>query len=270
MSELIKNDSTQLLTVHKADEIVRLCMNEGISDTDVYESLMAVIRAFTDCKSSLIGSEQMQVGIDSAKYVSSTLRKHARRNKALRYYYYGMYHAKVDQLHDELIKKRAISKVQEVENRKYFSQIMTILYEREVVRQCDLAKELRIERANLSREMDLLISAGLAEEKKTSKLKLYNLSAHGYEYCNKYFSAKEKLEPSKSAAYKRLKSSTIRVGLNFGNDSGSKEVPVAYLPSAKKRKISDDFCLGLPEVNIESNLKRSSLDETFELVEVTV
>ena len=270
MSELIENESTQLLTVHRADEIVRLCMNESISDADIYESLMAVIRAFTDCKSSLVDSVQMQAGIDSAKYISSTLRRYARKNKALRYYYYGMYHVKVDQLLDELIKKRTISKVQEVENRKYFSQIMTILYDREVVRQCDLAKELHIERANLSREMDLLIAAGLVEKRKTSKLSLYNLSARGYEYFNKYFLLKEKLEPSKSAAYRRLKSSTIRVELNFGNDSSSKEVQVDYLPSAEKKKMSDKFYLGLPEIKIDSNLSGSSLDETFELVEVTV
>lgn len=246
MSELIKTDSTQLLTVHKVDEIVRLCTNENISDADVYESLMAVLRTLTDCKTSLSSTEQMQAGLANAKYVSSTLRKFARRKKALRYYYFGVYHAKVDQMLDELVQKRTISKIQEVGNRKYFSQIMTILYERNVVRQCDLAKELHIERANLSREMDLLVSVGLVEEKKTSKLKLYNLSAYGYEYCNKFFAAKEKLETSKNVAYRQLMTSTIQVELDFGSNFRGEETEVTYLPLVKKREIADTYSLELP------------------------
>ena len=78
------------------------------------------------------------------------------------------------------------------------------------------------------------------------------------------------MEPAKIAAYKRLMTSTIRVGLDFSNNLRGKEVQVSYLPMAKRKKISEGFYLGLPETSIDSNSSRSSLDETFELVEVTV
>lgn len=263
MSKLIIND-TALLPVNSADETINLCINEESSDADVYEALMVVIRSFREGKSSSANAKQMQLSFDNAKYISSSLRKQARKKKALRYYYFGMYQAKLEQLYDEFLHARSISKQQEVENRKYFSQIMKILYDQEVVRQCDLAKTLHIERANLSREMSLLALAGLVEERKTGKLKLYNLSALGYDYCNKFYLTKEKIEPSQSTADERIKNSTIQHELDYLDDTTDAKTQMVFVSLPQHSNMSDhNFCFDISFDSVEFR-------DTIKLMEVNL
>jgi hypothetical protein len=269
MPKMIIND-TALLPVSKADETINLCISEERSDADVYEALMVVIRSFRESKSSSANAKQMQVSFDNAKYISSTLRKQARKQKALRYYYFGMYQATLEQLYDEFLHSRSISNQQAVENRKYFSQIMKILYDQEVVRQCDLAKALHIERANLSREMSLLALAGLVEERKTGKLKLYNLSALGYDYCNKFYLTKGKIEPSKSTADERIKASTVLHELDYLDDTNDSKTQMVFMSLPQPSKISDrDFCYEII-VNSNHSLDAVEFHDTIKLMEVNL
>jgi predicted transcriptional regulator len=269
MSKLIIND-TALLPVSKADETINLCISEERSDADVYEALMFVIRSFREIKSSSANAKQMQSSFDNAKYISSSLRKQARKKKALRYYYFGMYQAKLEQLYDEFLHARSISKQQAVENRKYFSQIMKILYDQEVVRQCDLAKSLHVERANLSREMSLLALAGLVEERKTGKLKLYNLSALGYDYCNKFYLTKGKIELSKNTADERIKTSTVQHELDYFDDTKDSKTQMVFVSLPQPSNMSDcDFCYDII-ANSNHSLDTAEFRNTIKLVEVNL
>lgn len=117
--------------------------------------------------------------LNSYELIAKGLRNDAQKNEALKYFYYGVFQASVD----EIVKK----KKDEIDNtemldllsQKHTGVILTFLYNEKECYQSQLSKALNMDRSNLYRIMQKLIKANLVEQRKSSKFCFYTLSAQG-------------------------------------------------------------------------------------------
>lgn len=196
MKESIATKSTVSLTRNDAQTIFQECTHSETTEAQIYERLMSLIRGFQEGLSTCLQHEnELQKSLEVAKCISSMLRKNAQRTGNIRYYYFGMFQTKLDQIQEEVLERQVSTIQQEVSSRKHFASIMQILYIQQMVRQSELSKQLSVDKGNLSREMDRLVLAGFVEERKAGKFRLYNLSAQGRAFYDKHLLLKSWFEP---------------------------------------------------------------------------
>lgn len=195
MTELSKGPEVFEITENKALETVLVCVNKDTKLEEVRNRLTGIVRQIKEALTEDRVNKNLQVYLGLAEEISTALRKNARKNDALRYYYFGMYQALIENLQEEHIKKETLAVEHEATSRKHFSRIMQALYAKDFQHLSGLARELKIDKANLSREMEYLILAGFVEQTKSTKFRFYNLSARGYVYYNRFLFEKSSLEP---------------------------------------------------------------------------
>lgn len=269
MKDLMVTNLASDLTQNDVRDILQECLNSTTSESRIYESLMTLVRSF---KESLAAYEpeyecerELLSSIENAKYISNVLKKCSQRTESLRYYYFGMYHAKIEQIQEDILARQVSIKQQEVASRKHFSSIMQILYSQQMVQQSELAKLLSIDRANLSREMDRLCLAGFVEERKAGKFKLYNLSAQGHVFYNRYLSTQSQLQQTQRLDLPVI--NTIQVYRNDRQIQYHESLTKSYLhlydesPSYAYWKASPQLSDSIDYVFIDSEKKGLELDE---------
>lgn len=169
------------ISEERSDQIIQKCTYAQTSDAEVNKILNSLLQEIVKIDSTIL-----EEAIGEARYIADSLRNEARRNKGLRYFYYGMYQAKVEQMQEQFLKEETEALQNEVIYRKHFTEIMEVLSSVETIRQSTLAQMLKMNRSNLSREMNRITEAGFAEERKTQKLKVYCLSPQGAQYCARH------------------------------------------------------------------------------------
>ncbi len=181
-----KIEQASRLDPNVMQKIMALCTNMEVSSHQVNHILMMLVRKFSEQLAINALAEIMQSELEMADRLGQKLRKDAKMNKALRYYYYGVYSEKMNQIQQDFTKQRSVGLQQAVVSRKNFKPIMCCVYKKGMIQQSELAKQLNIERGNLSREMTHLVKAGFIEQRKAGKYKLYNLSSMGENYFKQY------------------------------------------------------------------------------------
>lgn len=119
------------------------------------------------------------------RILSQKIQQESRDHGAWRYYLYGKFDSHQEKLFDELIQKRETFHRKEILSKKHVASILKYLYDNGVSRQSSLAKNLEIDRSNLSRIMDQLISEELVEKGygSSTSIAMYELTQKGYDLC---------------------------------------------------------------------------------------
>lgn len=177
-----KIEKASRLNPSDMQKIMELCTNASVNSTQVSQLLMTIVRKISEQFVINTVANEVQNELEMASLLAKKLRKHAKEHEALRYYYFGVYNARLDKLQADLVKQQSLGIRQEAAGRKNFKPIMSCVYKKGIVRQSELAKQLNMERGNLSREMTHLVTAGFIEQRKAGKYKLYNLSSMGEDY----------------------------------------------------------------------------------------
>ena len=182
-----------VLTLDNAQELVQFCVNPETNAGSVQSYLGTILREMKEMVLSLSveSSVDEQIipcknSLKLARRITDVFQKAAWKNNALKYYYMGEFYAEIRQLEGMLIDYTETTTQEAVSKRKNFLSIISIIYKEQMIRQVDLARLLKMDRSNLSREMDVLVAAGFVEQRKSGKYKLYNLSAQGIRYYSKY------------------------------------------------------------------------------------
>lgn len=104
---------------------------------------------------------------------------------ALRYFYWGYNIREQEELLREIERMQIKSAVSLVASTKHFSTIMKFLYENGCSQQKVVSSTLRINKSNLSKIMNELVSCGLVNKTVGPKCVFYELTANGYNYFRK-------------------------------------------------------------------------------------
>lgn len=102
---------------------------------------------------------------------------------ALKYYYLGYYSHLQEDLIESFTKNLLQDKLQQIVTTKHTQEILEYLFESGCSRQSEIAKKFRLNRSNLSRKMDLMVSNSLVIKRSGTKCVFYELSAKGYDLC---------------------------------------------------------------------------------------
>lgn len=173
--------SLEVISEDRTEQILQICTNSQTTDGEINKTLLTLLLDL-----ERITVETMEKALEEADYIADSLRNEARRNKCLRFYYYGMYQAKLEIMRQQFYQTESEALQNKVIHRKNFARIMEVLSSVETIRHTALARALDMDSGNLSREMNLITEAGFAEERKTQKIRFYCLSPMGAKYCEKH------------------------------------------------------------------------------------
>lgn len=111
-----------------------------------------------------------------------------------KYYWYGHYvaqmHAVLDNSLQETKEKALLA---EITARSAFAPIMCHLYKNGACQHKVLANALKMNKSNLSKEMDKMVTIGLVNKIKGGKFVYYELTQKGYVFLNKHYQFSQKL-----------------------------------------------------------------------------
>ncbi|WP_251445820.1 winged helix-turn-helix domain-containing protein [Vermiculatibacterium agrestimuris] len=184
---------------------------------------------------------QREALIEAVGRVAGGLRSYTRKKHSIRFYYYGMFQEKYDELKRQEEKAKQDRQLQVVAGRKYFPKIIEYLYQHGTAQQIKMAEDVGMDRSNLFREMKLLVDVGLVDQRKIRKYRYYDLTPYGYRiYRTQYSRAKRKTSHTDKDPYQisdifyRVEKEVIDVGTICGHPL-SPELKV--LASSKSHKV---------------------------------
>ena len=83
--------SLEVISEDRTEQILQICTNSQTTDGEINKTLLTLLLDL-----ERITVETMEKALEEADYIADSLRNEARRNKCLRFYYYGMYQAKLE------------------------------------------------------------------------------------------------------------------------------------------------------------------------------
>lgn len=182
------------LSFPDVEAIVMDCVSETADAFSVQQRLMDTIAQATK-EISRLGEAQAHRYVKCLTSIAKGLRRNTEEHHTFRFFYFGQFQARVEQLEQELEHSFSEMRVMSVANRKHFAPIMRLLYSEQVCQQQKLADKLRIDRSNLSRELRHLEDSGLAESTTVGgRFRYYRLTPQGRRYYDTYLIMKNQLE----------------------------------------------------------------------------
>lgn len=174
-----------------------------LSEISAFQELTAILHSLeellfdTTCHSFEIDSINIFLRI-----ISKKLQQESQNANAWRYFLYGRFDAQQEHLFQKLFDKSKNSQRENVLARKNVTSILQFLYANGASRPSLISKSLNIDRSNLSRIMDLLVTEELVEKTKSehSNIVIYELTSEGYQICTKYYRDVAVMNPSRNNA----------------------------------------------------------------------
>lgn len=162
------------------DQFLTVYTQNDMDAAEVYRGLSTILE--TAKKEISASPENAKTVLDVAGKIASGLRKNARKQGAMRFFYFGVFQENLNSLSNQLMEEIERTILQSIASRKHFSAIMDYLYHHENGRQSKIANEIGIDRSNLLREMLPMINAGIVNQHKLGHSRYYNLTPFGYRY----------------------------------------------------------------------------------------
>jgi DNA-binding MarR family transcriptional regulator len=167
------------LTRSTAVDFVNHCRE--ISDEQLVNQLLMYINALQEATETREWDE-----IEPITHVVGKGLKHlCEEESALKFYYLGYYSRFQEEIIRDFSKQIVQNATQQLLQAKHIKEILEYLYEFGCSRQSEISKELKINRSNLSRKMEIIVEHELINKRSGPKCVFYELSASGYEYCRK-------------------------------------------------------------------------------------
>ena len=181
----MSNDKTLLdfkkssLTHATAVDFVNHCRE--ISDEQLVKQLLMYINMLREA----IGTCKWDEVEPIAHVVGKGFMHLCEERSALKFYYLGYYSRIQEELIQNFSRQIFQNATQQLLQTKHVKEILGYLYEYGCSRQSEIAKELRINKSNLSRKMEVIVEHKLINKRIGPKCVFYELSSSGYEYCRK-------------------------------------------------------------------------------------
>lgn len=153
------------------------------------------------------------------RIISKSIQRESRKNGAWKFYLYGKYDSRQEDLLSELQRKVRKEQREKVLRKKHVPKILQYLYAHGASRHGEIAKDLGIDPANLSRLMDELSGEELVERTKirTSSFTIYELTREGYQICTNYYRQKAVMDED-IQRYSYPQVGTLEKGIEFSQN----------------------------------------------------
>lgn len=130
------------------------------------------------------------------RIISRRIQRESKKADAWRFYLYGRYDSIQEKLIEEIRDTQKNGKRKQILSKKNVPQILQFLYRNGASRHMEIARGIRMDPANLSRVMELLLEENLVERTKIGKssFTIYELTRDGYQVCTSYYRKKAIME----------------------------------------------------------------------------
>lgn len=180
-------------TLPDVEAIVTDCISEDADAFTIQQKLTSAIAQAT-VKINAPGEAQAYQYLKYLAKIAKGLRKSVEAHHAFRFFYFGQFQAQVDLLEQKMEDIHSESQVLSVAGRKHFASIMRLLYTEKVCQQQYISNKLKINRSNLSRELQRLERSRLVESTSAGRFRYHQLTPQGRRYYNTYLLMKDQLE----------------------------------------------------------------------------
>lgn len=181
------------LSFPDVETIVTTCTFETADPFSIQQKLMGIISHAAE-EISRLSKAQAHIYLQYLARIAKGLRRNTELNRAFRFFYFGQFQTHVELLERRLEELWSEEQLLFVAGRKYFAPIMQLLYTEQVCQQQRISKLLKIDRSNLSRELQRLMYSGLVDSSKAGRFRYYRLTPQGQRYYNRYLTMKSQLE----------------------------------------------------------------------------
>lgn len=115
------------------------------------------------------------------RVVQKGFRYYSEKNDALRYYLYGYFAHQQEELLQKLYVIHNREQIERILTKKHLREIISYLYDHEIVQQKVLVNHLNVSKTNIDRIVQPLIDCGFVEKIKVGSA-FYRMTSMGYEY----------------------------------------------------------------------------------------
>lgn len=179
--------------------------------------------------------------LDVYQLISKGLRRYSKNNNAMKYFYYGVFQASVDDIIKQSNKRVEDGEIKRLLSLKNMVVIIHTLYDNEECYQSELSRLVKMNRSNLYRDVKKLIDTNLVEERKIGNRRFYSLSANGR---SKYSELLRKQYNENNTWRVLSKSPTIIIHFNSAKTTATDELGIINYSIEKTTRLYSEYLLG--------------------------
>ena len=154
-------------------------LNKPSSDAFSVAQQLSCLIVFLQEKSEKADQQTLNNLLNVYQLITKGLRRNAKNNNAMKYFYYGVFQASVDDIIKQSNKRVEDGEIKRLLSLKNMVVIIHTLYDNEECYQSELSRLVKMNRSNLYRDVQKLIDTNLVEERKIGNRRFYSLSANG-------------------------------------------------------------------------------------------